>query len=68
MEFRNTKRSRAPVAGRRGERGKSPVTVEFRIPSVLPMQNGKRSARGAASQQVPRQMNFFSVKGLTTVF
>ena len=29
MEFMSTKRSRAPVDGRRGERGKSPVSVGF---------------------------------------
>ena len=68
MEFMSTKRSRAPVDGRRGERGKSPVSVEFLLSKRFADANGKRSARGAASQQVPRRMNFFCVKGLTTVF
>ena len=55
MEFMNTKRSRAPVVGRRGERGKSPVSDKFL--------HSKRFADAERQKECARSGNFFLPRG-----
>ena len=63
MEFMNTKRSARPLTGGEANAANVSCLRSFCIPSVLPMQNGKRSAHGAASIQIPRRLNFFESMG-----